>query len=126
MSENIEALENVVEDKPHFLTEVIDNHLKDVVALGEEVVPWWEEASYLAKGSIVSNEGCGDGRLKVEMVPVAEKLRVEELFWECLGDDLVRFLVRMEPAFVNEGNRLSVVDIKQWCLEEVKAMQRDV
>ncbi|GJZ96278.1 hypothetical protein Tco_0668612 [Tanacetum coccineum] len=108
---------------------------EDVVALGEEVVPWWEKAGYLAKGSIVSNEGCGDGRLvKVEMVPVAEKVRAEELFWECLGDDLVRFLVsrfcrfyyRMKPAFVNEGNRLSVVDSKQWCLEEVKAMQRDV
>ncbi|GJV25017.1 hypothetical protein Tco_1377712, partial [Tanacetum coccineum] len=38
VSENIEALENVVEDKPHFLTDVVDNHLM------EKVVPWREEA----------------------------------------------------------------------------------
>ncbi|GJX68200.1 hypothetical protein Tco_0303927 [Tanacetum coccineum] len=35
-------------------------------------------------------------------------------------------IYRMELAFVNEGNRLSVVESKQWCLDEVKAMQRDV
>ncbi|GJR50591.1 hypothetical protein Tco_1401112 [Tanacetum coccineum] len=35
-------------------------------------------------------------------------------------------ICRMELDFVNEGNRLSVVDSKQWCLNEVKAMQRGV
>ncbi|GJX63037.1 hypothetical protein Tco_0295937 [Tanacetum coccineum] len=26
MSENIKALDNVIEDKPHFITKVVDNH----------------------------------------------------------------------------------------------------
>ncbi|GKG21684.1 hypothetical protein Tco_0384279, partial [Tanacetum coccineum] len=66
---------------------------------------------WLAKRSIVSNKGCGSGRLavhggrssskskkgfvwKVKMVPVEERSMVEELFWECSRDDLGRFLVK--------------------------------
>nr|GEV20721.1 hypothetical protein [Tanacetum cinerariifolium] len=50
--------------------------------------------SWLANRLIVSNEGCGGGGLVsvgVVMVPVVKKLKVEELFWECLRDNLVRF-----------------------------------
>ncbi|GJW72000.1 hypothetical protein Tco_0128917 [Tanacetum coccineum] len=49
---------------------------------------------WLAKHSIVSNEGCGGGRLAVMMVPVEERSRVEQLFWECSRGDLVRFPVK--------------------------------
>ncbi|GJU20065.1 hypothetical protein Tco_1153407 [Tanacetum coccineum] len=68
---------------------------EDVVALVEEVVPWWEEA-------MVSSLANGEVCLTVVMVPVVEKLRVEELFWEYLRDDLVRFLVSMTRSTVKK------------------------
>nr|GEX51303.1 hypothetical protein [Tanacetum cinerariifolium] len=103
VSKNIEALENMVEDKPHFLTEVVDNRLsaltmiakhfmsqnerdcevlmvKDVVALVEEVVPWREEAA------------------TVVMMPVVEKSMVKGMFWECLKDDSGIFLSTGQPV----------------------------
>ncbi|GKB61589.1 hypothetical protein Tco_0917775 [Tanacetum coccineum] len=42
--ENIEALENVVEDEPHFFTEVIDNHLRALTMITKHfmmVADWW-------------------------------------------------------------------------------------
>nr|GEU60884.1 hypothetical protein [Tanacetum cinerariifolium] len=63
--ENVEALENVIEDEPHFFMEIVDNDIQVVVAKVEEEVPWQEEAGWLAKLSIVSNEGLGGGRFVV-------------------------------------------------------------
>ncbi|GJY16528.1 hypothetical protein Tco_0386950 [Tanacetum coccineum] len=52
---------------------------------------------WLAKRSIVSNEGCGSGGLAVKMVSVAERSTVEGLFWECSRDESGRFLSTEQP-----------------------------
>nr|GEV36377.1 hypothetical protein [Tanacetum cinerariifolium] len=92
-----EALENVIEDEPYFITKIIDDHLQvemamvkgrfhnlrkrwwlicqtlDIIEQGfVEVAGWWSE--------VVD--------LRVEMVPEEEKSMVVELFLECSIDNL--------------------------------------
>ncbi|GJR54090.1 hypothetical protein Tco_1404611 [Tanacetum coccineum] len=92
---------------------------------------------WLARRSIVSKEGCSGGRLVVRGGKSSSELKNREIPSEVIGekggdtiglDGGVVCMVKwsagsiciMEPTFVNEGNRLSVVDNKQWCLDEVK------
>nr|GEU90326.1 hypothetical protein [Tanacetum cinerariifolium] len=55
--EDVEALENVVEDEPHFLTEIVDNGRGGSMA--------GSGGGWFTKCSIVSNEGCGGGGFAV-------------------------------------------------------------
>ncbi|GKB23837.1 hypothetical protein Tco_0863238, partial [Tanacetum coccineum] len=62
--EDVEALENVVEDEPHFFTKIVDNDLcAGKGGRGGSMVG--SGGGWLAKHSIVSNEGCGGAVLAV-------------------------------------------------------------
>ncbi|GJR20097.1 hypothetical protein Tco_0968624, partial [Tanacetum coccineum] len=143
---NIEELENVIKYEPHFFTEVVDNHLYTLAMITKHFMldpnggrcgsnggrggsMAGRCGGWLAKSSIVSNEGCDVERLavhrgrivwKVVMVPVAEKLRVKDLFWVCLRDDSERFPVRQEDRlwFIEAwlGSSLVVV-LNSWVEE---------
>ncbi|GJU04953.1 hypothetical protein Tco_1121383 [Tanacetum coccineum] len=79
---------------------------------------------WLAKRSIVSNKGCGGGGLAVRGGRSSSESQkgfcLEVNFYGLAAEN------RMEPAFDKEGNRLFVVNNKQWSSNEVKAMQRCV
>ncbi|GJT84152.1 zinc finger MYM-type protein 1-like protein [Tanacetum coccineum] len=59
-SEDVEALENVIEDEPHFFTKIVDNDLR-----GRGGYIAGRGGGVLAKRSMVSNEGSGGGGLAV-------------------------------------------------------------
>ncbi|GJW07071.1 hypothetical protein Tco_1569494 [Tanacetum coccineum] len=67
MSENIEALENVVEDKPYFLTEGLlgpnGGRCGGIGRRGGSMAG--RGGGWLAKRSIILNEGCSGGGLVV-------------------------------------------------------------
>ncbi|GJS13833.1 hypothetical protein Tco_0408305 [Tanacetum coccineum] len=98
-SKNVEALKNVTEDEPHFFTEIVDNYLRGSIT--------GRGGGWLAKHSIVSNDGHGGGGLLVlggkssreskngygDVGGVVEKSKVVELTWEWSIVCLVRFMV---------------------------------
>ncbi|GJX55769.1 hypothetical protein Tco_0285666 [Tanacetum coccineum] len=125
--EDVEALENVVEDEPHFFTKIVDNDLcAGKGGRGGSMVG--SGGGWLAKHSIVSNEGCGGAVLAVlggkssngacggEVNSRGVILGVfKSLLGEILGDVIGErggYTIRvdggtiwMEPTFNNEGNR---------------------
>nr|GEW46441.1 ankyrin repeat-containing protein [Tanacetum cinerariifolium] len=99
---DVEALENVVEDEPHFLTEIVDNALRTLTMIIKHFVSenrkWIVDPNgercggkggrggsmagsgggWFAKCSIVSNEGCGGGGLAtlITLQPIFEVLQI--------------------------------------------------
>ncbi|GJQ99759.1 hypothetical protein Tco_0522744 [Tanacetum coccineum] len=76
VSENIEALENVAEDKPHFLTEGLlgPNGRRCGGIGGRGGSMTGRGGGWFAKHSIVSNEGHSGGRLVVRRANVEDCL----------------------------------------------------
>ncbi|GKB55550.1 hypothetical protein Tco_0906303 [Tanacetum coccineum] len=64
--ENVEALENVIEDEPHFFTEIVDNDLRALAMITKHFMR--KGGGWLAKHLIVSNMGLGGGGLVVHGV----------------------------------------------------------
>ncbi|GJU46953.1 hypothetical protein Tco_1204219 [Tanacetum coccineum] len=56
---NVEALENVIEDEPHFFMKIIDNDLRTLTMITKHFM------SEHGKGIIGSNDGLGGGGLEV-------------------------------------------------------------
>ncbi|GJV25441.1 hypothetical protein Tco_1378136 [Tanacetum coccineum] len=65
--DNIKALENVVEDEPHFFAKVVDDHLRRSYGGkgGRGGSMTGRGGGWLAKRLMVLNEGCGGGGLVV-------------------------------------------------------------
>ncbi|GKB75511.1 hypothetical protein Tco_0942406 [Tanacetum coccineum] len=62
---NVEALDNVIEDEPHFFMEIVDNNLHALTMITKH---------FMTKRSIVSNDGLSGGGLVVRGVSaVGEK-----------------------------------------------------
>ncbi|GJX95561.1 hypothetical protein Tco_0351359 [Tanacetum coccineum] len=61
---NVKTLENVIEDEPHFFTEIVDNDLRALTMITKHFMTG-KGVGWLAKHSIVSNEGLGGGGLVV-------------------------------------------------------------
>nr|GEU68036.1 hypothetical protein [Tanacetum cinerariifolium] len=114
VGENLEALENVIEDEPHFIPEVINNNLR---ARGGSMAG--RGGGWLAKHSMVLNEGHGGGELLVWGGKYSSESKNGEILKDLMGERCEDIMglhgeaVWMEPSFNIEGNRLSAECMQQ-------------
>ncbi|GJW90935.1 hypothetical protein Tco_0168488 [Tanacetum coccineum] len=97
--------------------------------------PWWEIHDEVIGEGGGDTIGIDGGVVNFYGLATGNRLNVERklgfivynsLYIVHLAASSAISICKMELAFVNEGNLLSVVDSKQWCLNEVKTLQKDV
>ncbi|GKA55924.1 hypothetical protein Tco_0754996, partial [Tanacetum coccineum] len=103
--DNIEALENVVDDEPHFFTEVIDNHLRALTMITKHFMSerrkwivgskwkklWWQRVAVVADWWSVEVDPRENRRIACDGAGGAE-VNGGGVVLGCSRDDLVRFL----------------------------------